>query len=507
MIPDIYTGSAVDADQNPTARPPSGFRGRAGVARRDITPPVGIRNRNWGPAATDTSDGVHRPFSLTAMALQADAGDLVVLLAVDGTWWRRVDDHAEFRRSVLRELGLAEHQLLVSLSHTHAGPVLCAADRDLPGGELIPAYLATLRTAAIAAGRQAVRNLAPAMLEWTVGRCQLAANRDLQTGGRPLVGYQPDRIADDTLLVGRLSKPNGTPLATVVNYACHPTTLGWQNTLLSPDYVGALRETVESATDAPCLFLQGASGELAPREQYTGDTSLADRHGTAIGHATLAALSTMPPPGAGWQLTGIVESGAPLAIWTSEPRQLATRLSGTVTEVPIPVQPIPSWSELAAQWSSIDPRSRAERMLRARNLRDGYLDSTTTQVHHPIWTVLIGDAVLIGHPGEAYSDLQVELRRRFPDRAIVVVNLTNGPGFVYLPTADAYRRNAYPAWQTPLAQGALELLIDAATAAVLDLLAIDSRAPGHGQSELGRSSTARAAANRAIGTRNGEQDT
>jgi hypothetical protein len=51
------------------------------------------------------------------------------------------------------------------------------------------------------------------------------------------------------------------------------------------------------------------------------------------------------------------------------------------------------------------------------------------------------------------------------------MNLTNGPGFVYLPTRDAYDRGAYQAWQTPLAPGALELLVEHAADAIADLLA------------------------------------
>jgi len=40
----------------------------------------------------------------------------------------------------------------------------------------------------------------------------------------------------------------------------------------------------------------------------------------------------------------------------------------------------------------------------------------------------VGDAVIVGHPGEAYSRLQTTLRARFPENPIVVMNLTNGPG-------------------------------------------------------------------------------
>ena len=39
----------------------------------------------------------------------------------------------------------------------------------------------------------------------------------------------------------------------------------------SPDFVYAMSGVVEREMQAPCLFLQWASGELAPREQYVGD--------------------------------------------------------------------------------------------------------------------------------------------------------------------------------------------------------------------------------------------
>lgn len=67
---------------------------------------------------------------------------------------------------------------------------------------------------------------------------------------------------DDTVTVARVTTDDGTLLASIVNYACHPTTLAWDNTLISPDYIGAMREVVERDTGAPCLFLQGACGEL-----------------------------------------------------------------------------------------------------------------------------------------------------------------------------------------------------------------------------------------------------
>lgn len=255
-----------------------------------------------------------------------------VLLAVDGTWWRRVADEQGVRGAILDGLGLDPDQLMLSLSHTHAGAVLCAADAHLPGGELIPGYLEALAAAGVAAGREALDGAVPGLIEWTTGTCTLAADRELDVDGRPLVGYNPQGTADDTVTIGRLSV-DGAVRGTLVNYACHPTTLAWQSREVSPDYVGAMREVIESATGAPCLFVQGASGELAPREQYTGDVAVADRHGRSLGHAVLAALDALPVPGEELTLDGIVESGAPLAIWTGRTADGGEDAAGSVTSV------------------------------------------------------------------------------------------------------------------------------------------------------------------------------
>ena len=50
---------------------------RLGVARVDITPPVGIYHRMWGAATHDRSTGIHRPLVATAVVFQpSEASEL-----------------------------------------------------------------------------------------------------------------------------------------------------------------------------------------------------------------------------------------------------------------------------------------------------------------------------------------------------------------------------------------------------------------------------------------------
>jgi hypothetical protein len=281
--------------------------------------------------------------------------------------------------------------------------------------------------------------------------------------GRVVCGYNPAAPADDTLLVGRITASSGRTIATIVNYACHPTTLAWENHLVSPDYVGATRETIEAATGgAPAVFLQGASGELAPRLQYVGDPAIADAHGREVGHAALAALFAMEPPGERLVFDRVVESGAPLAVWKREPRPLTPAtltVAAKRTTVDLELKGWPSAAALAAEMAACGDRALAERLRRRLRIREALGDGTT----HPfeIWGWRIGETLVLGTMAEAYSRIQRRLRAELPDRAVVWLNLVNG-GVGYLPPADLYDLDIYPAWQTPFGRGSLERVEDAA---------------------------------------------
>jgi hypothetical protein len=447
------------------------FAGWIGVGREDITPPVGIFARNWGAAEHETAEGIHRPLTVTALTLQRQPKEPpLVLVAADLGWWRTPADEWYVRSGVLEALALDPARVMVNLSHTHSGPSICREDADKPGGDLIAPYLDRVRAAITQAARSALAARQPAVLTWGQGCCTLAANRDLPDPEKPrlVCGFNAALPAEDTLLVGRVTAANGTPLATLVHYACHPTTLAWQNRLISPDYVGALRELVEAQTGgAPCLFLLGACGELAPREQYTADTSIADAHGRELGYAALSVLAGMLPPRTQLDFAGVVESGAPLAVWQRAAEDPDPTLDALRIEVELPLKAdLPTLAEIEAQLEATTERFLAERLRRKRRVRQAVGEGATTPM--PVWLWRVGGALLIGYPNEAYSLLQTELRRRFPHDAVAVMNVVNGHTG-YLPPEDLYNEDLYPVWQTPFDRGSLERTIEACTAAARTL--------------------------------------
>ncbi len=447
---------------------PNAYSGLVGAARRDTTPPDGIYARMWGASTHDFAEGVHKPLNTTVLALQASPDDPVrLLVGIDLALLGDFGGLADTERilSPVRDaLGLTDGQLLVNCSHTHSAPWAATSRSHMPGGELIGPYLDAMGEAIREAGVEAVANLVPATLTWATGRCDLARNRDLPNpaddGPRVVCGLNPVAASDDTLVVGRVTRDSDDAvIATIVNYACHPTTLAWDNKLISPDYIGAMRELVEQHTGgALCLFLHGASGELGPAHQYVGDPAIADQHGRRLGFSALATLEGMLPPAHGLGYEGVAESGAPLAVWLPTPFTPSRAVAGGAITVPLPLKPMPTVAELEAQRAATDDRPLQERLFRKIQIVSSLGDAD----HHAssAWVWRLGDSLLVAHPNEAYSCFQEDLRAAFPDRTVVVMNTSGSAeiGYLYPPELDG--QDIYQVWQTPFGKEALPTLTD-----------------------------------------------
>ena len=180
-------------------------------------------------------------------------------------------------------------------------------------------------------------------------------------------------------------------------------------------------------------------GELAPRHQYVGDQAVADSHGRELGHAVLATVHAMEPPGQHLVFDRVVESGAPLATWRREERPatpLMTSLAAKRRAVDLPLKGWPSAAELAAQFAACTDRAIAERIRRKLRIREALGDGATFPLE--IWGWRVGEALVLGTMAEAYSSIQSHVRAAFADRHVVWLNLVNG-AVGYLPPSDPLR--------------------------------------------------------------------
>jgi hypothetical protein len=492
-------------------------RCRVGIARIEITPPVGSYHRMWGAAVHDRAESVHRPLFATALWLEpldsqpTAGGDRAaarqVVIALDHCILDR-DELLGFRQAVAASTGASLEQVCITLSHTHGAGWMSRSRADLPGGEMIGPYLDRLAGQLAAISVAARDGAVESTLVYGQGKCSLAAHRDLwdPAAGRYVCGFNPTGSADDTLLVGRVTDVTGAVRCVLVNYACHPTTLAWDNRAISPDWVGGMREVIESTAGGVCLFWQGAAGDLGPREGFVGDPEVADRNGRQVGHAVLAVLESLPPAGTRFVYAGPVVSGTWIGTWRHEAvdeaarvRQAAWNWRREVVELPyradLPTreatlheQALQTAEEQRARaaWDSeLARRCRAKVEQMTRQL--ARLESLPAGPSYPCHVTVgqLGDALFVLVPGELYQVFQVALRERFAPRPVWVATMTNDwhPG--YIPAAASYGHDIYQAAIAAVAPGGLEKLTDAVAQLLESFAASDTRSAGlRGQSAV-----------------------
>ncbi len=440
-----------------------------GISRRDITPPVGIYGRMWGASNHDESEGTHRPLSVTAMSIQADPSDMpAILMTVDAASLGDLDGREALwlRREITRTLEIDDSHLMLACSHTHASPWFARSRSNLPGGHLIEKYLQDMAISMVEACKEAILRRESAIITFKEGSCTLASNRDFPDPHDPtrfLTGFNPDISAEETLLVGRVTRVlDGKVIGTLVNYACHPTSLGWDNKLVSPDYVGAMREIVEEEYDgAPCLFLQGASGDLAPAYQYVADTNVADSHGEQLGFAALSTLSSMNSAGQKFVFDRAVESGAPLAYWEPKPYAVPEDVVITADPVGLPTKAWPSIEELDDQLSNTADSFARERLFRKRLIAK--MMTGGTEISLRIYGWRLGKILFVGVQCEVYSLWQQQIREMFPDYAVVAITCVDYEAIGYVVPDPLHDLNLYTAWQPPFGKGVMQALLDGST--------------------------------------------
>jgi hypothetical protein len=258
----------------PAGPSPAAEELRAGAATTDVTPPTGYPMWGYGARHDAPSVGVLDPLRARALVLAAD-GKKVALVSLDLGRAPTRQSTAAIRARVKESAGI-DHVFLVA-SHTHHGPVLELDDWPDPARP----YVRQLEDKLVGVIAEAAKALRPARLGAAAKEVPFNRNRHSK---------RPDKPVDRELLVLRVEDADGKPIAHAVNFAAHPTMLEAKLLRFSADYPGKLAELVEKETGAPCLFLQGAAGDLSTNP---GEERGPEKFGQTLGREVLALAGTI----------------------------------------------------------------------------------------------------------------------------------------------------------------------------------------------------------------------
>jgi len=408
---------------------------RAGVAKADLDPPIGIHMAGYGP--TRTSTGTLDPLEARVLAL-SDGTRSVALITLDLCF--TFDEKA--MDQIRAEVHSTVDEVIFHASHTHSGPTYSDAPQALQ--HAVPRIEAAIRSAAA--------SMIPVQIGNAWGQTYIGFNRRyIETDGAVEMFWRNEpKISttfpvDPTVGVIRIDRRDGTPLAILVNYACHPVILGPDSFNYSADYPGEMRRVIEQEMghDSMAFFLQGAPGDINP---FYDKTPLIED-----------AVNVMKETG---RKLGAEAVRVARSIQTKIPENASIQTKTVILTVSN------RWNREKLE-EHYQATSGITRRLLAQDMR------------MPVTTFLLNrDLAFVGFPGEPFVEFQMQLRTKSPLPNSFLLGYTNGY-FAYLPTIAAAVRGGYGANTTvnPSAVGTGERMLNTALISIYELLGMLSNKP------------------------------
>jgi hypothetical protein len=450
----------------------------AGAGRSDITPPVGIAHAGWGAATHQRAEGLDMPFFATA--LYVTDGDLEIAIVDLDMGVLTNEDDAAIRAAVETTSGIKPENLRLSATHTHSGPVNRGSWLD-EGMDLVGPYWDSLPSRVAEAVNTARWAAKPAHVGVGKGTSTINVNRrPALENGILFTGRNWDGVVDHEVGVVAINDTDGNPIATILNYACHPTILGPANKLLSPDYPGTARKVVEQYGGGLCLFLQGAAGNCGPTHGFIGEVAVAEWLGNRLGLEAARVRLEIDPVPRKERLVEVVQSGADLGMYeddaAGEPDDTLRVINTTAT---LPIGQFPSVKDAQAEFDSVvetlnstrETGTEAEIKLAVSNAkRANFVLSNSKRTEDGpmgmrVQAMRIGPAALVGIPVEAFCEIGMAVKEASPAAQTLFSGYTNG-SLGYMPMADNFEEGGYEVTTTPMAAGAAEETITPCTDAV-----------------------------------------
>ena len=231
-----------------------------GVARADITPPVGVPLAGYGARKGAPLTGIHDRLYARIIAIRS--GDkLACIIGCDALLLnppvaRRIEDKARSK------LSLNADQLLFTATHTHSGPGGWGErwiDRQF-AGPFDARVVHILVDSTLSALSRALTNLRPAgYYSGVVDAPEYVRNR--------LVG-EKGRVDPELVYVAFTHGDKTTAL--FATYSAHGTVLPANNMLISGDYPGYFERELETVIEGPVIMAAAGLGSHSHRGEGEG---------------------------------------------------------------------------------------------------------------------------------------------------------------------------------------------------------------------------------------------
>ena len=357
----------------------------------------------------------------SAVVIQDSSGRKIALVACDVLMINRdVLDRAAKR--VEQATGIPFDHILINATHTHHAPTTVTVH----GYQREEAFTKQVGDKIVEAAIKANGRLNPATFRFRLGEeSSVGKNSRLLLGDGTIywTGTRDDAVRptgpfDPELPVMAFRRKDGGLEAVLFNHSTH--TIGTHKPgVRSPSFYGLAAQALEKEKGGTFLFFEGASGSTHNLDVLTTEATLR------------------------------IQQAVERALETAQPRPVA-RVDGLRKEIAVKVRHFDEAAEeraVAAYCTKrikdpVGAKSTIETFRAMRKLlapQQGQERKTWVQV------ILIGDVAIVGVPGEFFTVLGQEIKRRSPFRYTYVFELANDY-IGYIPDQRGFDRGGYQVW-------------------------------------------------------------
>ncbi|MBA4190631.1 MAG: hypothetical protein C0467_21810 [Planctomycetaceae bacterium] len=391
---------------------------KGGFAAVNITPPQFMWMSGYG-GRTAPADGKETDLWAKAMALQTPDGRNLVLVTLDLVGIDR-DLSIAACKQIMTKYKLPREGIVLSVSHTHCGPVVGTNLRSMyffddAQAKLVDDYTAKLPGLILKAVDEAMTHLEPIKLTLGVGTAGFAVNRrtnkETDVPALKAKGELKGPVDHDVpVLAAHDSK--GRLKGIIFGYACHATVMAYQK--WSGDYPGfAMIELEKAHPGAVALFWAGCGADQNPLPRRS--VELAKDYGK--------------------QLAAAVDTVLTKPMNTVSPESAATYL-----EIELPLSEVPSREAFVKESMSADKYVAGRAKMLLKKIETG--GKLPESYPYPVQAWQLGkDITLVTLGGEVVVDYSLRLKKEL-GAGVWVMGYANDV-MAYIPSARVLKEGGY----------------------------------------------------------------
>ena len=420
---------------------------QVGYARASITPGGNVNMRGYGNPEHRISTGFMDYLYATCLALK-DGEDIVLLYSTDmlcaEVSWTQLA-----RTRINAELGVPVENIQIGATHSHTAPSIGSDQFDS-----IKEWKNMYMDALLVTAKKAIADLAPTTM---YGKKVLTENQNFvrhykmsdgtfagsNFGDWNLVPVDHATPGDPGMTLIKFDREGDKKDILLMNWQAHADMIG--GTLLSADYVGAVRDVIEKETGMDFIFFLGATGDQNPDSRIAEEKTNLNhkKYGEKLAQTALDALPEITQKIEG---QGIGAKEEKITYRSNKYGQ--DRLSDAITVNDL--------------FNRTGDSSAATALAKSLGFWSVYqCNGIVSCSHYPEFGDItinvnrIGGLGFVAAPYEMFSESGMYIKNNSPYEFTIVSTVTNGYSG-YFPTKEAYEYGCYESYTARFDSGIAE---------------------------------------------------